>query len=101
MEADDKFSYSKTETLRFTTVKRLQLYPNPVTTAVIVQLNTSNNNLTSTITSIDGKLLHQQRGSLQQLNNSINKFLPKLKPGYYDVKVQDQKDIFSSRLVRH
>jgi hypothetical protein len=100
VEADDKFSYSKIETLRFTAIKRLHLFPNPVSTSVIVQLNTSNNNLTLTIATADGKVLHDERGSLPQLNISINKFLPKLKPGYYNVKVQDDKEVYNSKLFR-
>ncbi len=50
VDADEKFSYSQIETVRFSDEKQLQLYPNPVSTSVIVQLNTSNSDLRITIT---------------------------------------------------
>ncbi len=100
VDSDGKFSYSQIETVRFSDVKQFQLYPNPVSTSVIVQLNTSNSDLRITITSQDGKMLYQAQGSLQQLNNSINRFLPKLKPGYYNIKVQDKKEVYNSKLIR-
>ncbi len=100
VDADGKFSYSQIASVRFAAVKQLQLYPNPVSTSVIVQLNTANSDLRITITSHDGKVLHQERGSLQELNNSINRFLPKLKPGYYNIKVHDKKEVYNTTLIR-
>ncbi len=100
VDADGKFSYSQIATVRFASEKQLQLYPNPVSTSVVVQLNTFNSDLGITITSEEGKMLHQERGSLQQLNNSVNRFLPKLKPGYYNIKVQDKKEVYNAQMIR-
>lgn len=100
VDADGKYTYSETRTVRFDKTKQLLIYPNPASTSVKLQLKANGDNIGISITNLEGKLIYKGNGSLTQLNNAVNSLLPALKPGYYHVAITDKDGVYKAPLVK-
>lgn len=100
VDKDDYFVYSEIKSVRFSTGKELEVYPNPVTSVVKINLDTCNTKLQMMITGSDGKVIERATGTISQVNNVVNALLPKLKAGYYTIKITDKDKVYNAKLIR-
>ena len=100
VDVDGKFEYSIIKTVRFSKVKQLNIYPNPATTNVTLSLTGNGDNLNISISNIDGKLVYQGRGSLMQINKTVNHLLPALTKGYYNIQLTNTEGVYRAKLIK-
>jgi hypothetical protein len=100
VDVDGAFVYSELKPVRFNKAKQLIIYPNPAADFVKLELPGSTDNLTITISNIEGKLLYHGKGSLAKLNTAVNSLLPNLKPGYYHVELTDKEGAYKAQLIK-
>ncbi|WP_207495847.1 T9SS type A sorting domain-containing protein [Aridibaculum aurantiacum] len=100
VDIDGKYVYSNIKTVSFGKTKQLNIYPNPATSFVKLEMPPSNNVLSVTITNVEGRIVFRSRGLLSQVNSEINALLPLMKPGYYHVQVAEKEAIFKGPLIK-
>lgn len=100
VDKDGKLVYSKTRKIVFERAKQLLLYPNPASTFIKLEFPGGNTVLTVTLTNAAGKLVYGGSGSLTQINNSINRLLPGLTPGFYQVVIRDGDASYTAQLMK-
>ncbi|MEX2640017.1 MAG: phosphodiester glycosidase family protein, partial [Balneolales bacterium] len=78
------------------------LYPSPVEDHVNIFIEKEKNNpeLTMTLTNANGFHLMRGEGSLEQINEQVNKQISNLEPGIYIIKVKGKNGTYSSRLMK-
>ncbi len=100
VDNDGRFAYSEIKTVRFNNGRQLQVYPNPVGSFIKITLATGNSYLKMKLTGIDGRIIQQISGSISNINAMVNHLLPLLKPGYYNLQVEDKDQVFNARFTR-
>jgi hypothetical protein len=78
---------------------KLQLYPNPVTRELNIQLEDTTTNYKVTIYNVLGVLVYESSNQKSNASNSIN--ISELNSGIYFVKITDDKNkIYQKRLIK-
>jgi carboxypeptidase T len=84
--------YSKTVFIVFTEAATVSVFPNPVSDKLNLQINSASSGpVTIELTSLDGKLLHQESTLVRQGANMCTISMVAYAPQLYLVKVRDEK----------
>ena len=78
----------------------LTLSPNPVSREVRLQFSSNESILLLTLYSLDGKVLLQVSGTLDEINGRLNAIIPSLAQGVYYVSVKDSYRVFGQKLIK-
>lgn len=78
----------------------LSISPNPVTTQVKLQLTSTATDVLLRVTASDGKLLMSQTGTIDQLNNQLNRLLPSFASGFYVVELVDDAKTYTGKMLK-
>jgi hypothetical protein len=103
VDKDGKFSYSTTKMVnRNKAGATLQVFPNPVGTGHRVQLKYSGNahKLQLQITNIEGQIMRKASGSLAELTQQVNEWLPLQAPGLYVLTLHDNQHRHTAKLLK-
>lgn len=77
-------------------IKSIQLYPNPTTEFIKFELSNYNNDATVLIYDMNGKMVHQEQKSGQEISIAVTN----LSNGIYMLHCITDKDIFQSKFVK-
>ncbi len=100
VDRDGKVTWSTTRSLSFTGVKQLQLFPNPTSGTTRLQFTSGNSALILQVAMPDGRLLFQSKGSVSQLSSALNRRLPGMVRGYYNVTIIDNDERYTTKLLK-
>jgi hypothetical protein len=78
----------------------LTLTPNPVTTYVHINLNTTGKSYTMRVSGVDGRLLISGSGAVNQLNQQLNSRLNNLLPGVYVLTADNADEHYTIKFVK-
>lgn len=74
--------------------------PNPVNNYVQLTLNSNSEILHLMLTSVDGRMIINQKGTLLEINREINKLLSTLSPGTYVITLEDVLKSYSKKMIK-
>ncbi len=81
--------------------QQLSLSPNPVLDRVTINLSSESNLFDYLLTSAEGKIILSGEGNITDINKEINNKLPLLKSGIYIIKLTDNDNTYSEKLLKH
>ncbi|MEI6062149.1 MAG: T9SS type A sorting domain-containing protein, partial [Bacteroidota bacterium] len=84
-----------TENVRTNSLEGIEIYPNPATYFVTIEIPGITQKVKSSVYSTDGKLIHSEM--IEQVNTQVD--VSYLKPGVYILHFDSEGDIVTKRLV--
>lgn len=80
----------------------LVVYPNPITgnNRITLKLTSATGVYTATVYSLNGKISAQVRGTIDQINQQLNKEFDRLVPGVYLLQLGNNTDRYQAKLIR-
>ncbi len=102
VDFDSQFALSSTATVRFTSESRarLVLLPNPVTSYVSLNINTTGKTYTMRVSGVDGRVVINGAGAVNQLNQQLNNRLGGLAPGVYILTADNAEEHYTIKFVK-
>ncbi|OQP57469.1 hypothetical protein A4R26_24160 [Niastella populi] len=102
VDFDGQFALSSTATVRFTSESRarLVLLPNPVTSYVSLNINTTGKTYTMRVSGVDGRVVINGTGAVNQLNQQLNNRLGALAPGVYVLTADNAEEHYTIKFVK-
>jgi len=91
VDVDGKITLSEVVSvnLGIAATKTLRLYPNPVESILLLSFQSALSNNVAQVLAPDGKVLLQAKGSVQEINQEINRYVNRLKAGIYVFKISN------------
>lgn len=80
--------------------KDFNIYPNPVEHELVVALSSEATDLNLKVTGSDGKVIIKGTGTVAQLSQLINQNLTVLSPGIYIIKIENQLESYSTKMIK-
>ena len=95
-----RYAFANALGTRAATRAPLGLYPNPVGTAVRLELPETGRNLALAVYTTDGRLAAHATGTVEQLTQQLNQRLPSLGSGLYLVQVTGGQQTYTTRFQK-
>jgi hypothetical protein len=102
VDFDGRSSLSKIEKVNISSssANEFVIYPNPTTGYIQVGGNWANSSINLQVSSINGKILFNDKGSLGKLNEALKKQSSALSPGTYVVKLVSGNNVWSTTYIK-
>ncbi len=81
------FKTQDVQSVSFETPASVRIFPNPVSNQITLQSETLTSDMNLSVYDVNGRLLMQQKASIDQLNMQLNELLPSLVAGTYLVEI--------------
>ena len=95
-----RYAFANALGTRAATRAPLGLYPNPVGSAVRLEVPEAGSHLALAVYTPDGRLVARATGTVEQLNQQLNQRLPGLDSGLYLVQVTGGQQVYTSRFQK-
>jgi hypothetical protein len=102
VDQDGNASLSSVATVRMNNDARiaLTLTPNPVTSYVHININTTGKSYTMRVRAVDGRVLISGSGAVNQLNQQLNSRLNDLLPGVYVLTADNSAEHYTIKFMK-
>ncbi len=100
IDFDGQFAYSPIAYVDQTQTVPFRVYPNPVAERVVVQSGATGQNLTLSLTDLQGKVLWELAGEVKDLEQGFNQQLPYLKRGQYILRFYDGFKMHQGQIIK-
>ncbi|THU31959.1 T9SS type A sorting domain-containing protein [Niastella caeni] len=102
VDLDGKSSLSSIATVRMANEGKatLTMLPNPVTSYVNININTTGKTYTMRVSGVDGRIFINGTGSVSQLNQQLNSRLSSLAPGLYVLNADNAGEHYTIKFVK-
>jgi trimeric autotransporter adhesin len=102
VDMDGQFSLSSIATVRIDSEGKtaMTVSPNPVRNYMNININTSGKTYTMRVSGVDGRILINGSGSVNQLNQQLNSRLNSLAPGVYVLSTDNAEEHYTIKFVK-
>jgi len=102
VDIDGTFTYSKVISVSLAAdgKKGLEIYPNPVHNLIKLSLKSATGTYSGIVTGSNGQLYVQEKGTINDLNQKLNRKLDSLKPGVYLFQLRSPSELHSVRFIK-